>query len=58
MARLKQVSKISERTKSILEERKKGKSIVELGKIYGVSRQRVHQILKRHGDTLPKKLST
>lgn len=56
MARLKQKSQMTERTKKILEERSTGKSIVELGKIYNVSRQRVYQILKDYGDTLPKEL--
>jgi len=47
-----------ERNKKILADRSTGKSIVELGKIYGLSRQRIFSILQTYGDTLPKELST
>jgi hypothetical protein len=56
--KLKQKQQMSERTKKILNDRSTGKSIVELGKIYGLTRQRIFAILKQYGDTLPKKLST
>lgn len=42
-----------ERTKKILEDRKLGKSIDELQKVYGGSRSRIYQILRDYGDTLP-----
>jgi len=57
MAKLKQKSQITERTKKILEERKQGKSIDRLATLYNISRSRVYQILKDYGDTLPKKLA-
>jgi Mor family transcriptional regulator len=56
--KLKQKSQISERTKKILADRKTGASIDQLAGIYNLSRQRIYQILKKNGDTLPKKLST
>lgn len=55
--KLKQKSQMTERTKKILDERSTGKSIVEIGKLYGLSRQRVFSILKQYGDTLPKELA-
>ena len=57
MAKLKQKSQITERTKRILAERKEGKSIDHLAKIYGISRSRIYTILKDYGDTLPAKLA-
>lgn len=48
----------SERNKKILEKRATGLSISELGKIFGLTRQRIFVILQEYGDTLPKELST
>lgn len=45
---------ITEKEKAILEMRKQGKSIVEIGKIFNCSRQRVFQILQKYGDPLDK----
>jgi Mor family transcriptional regulator len=56
MAKLKQKSQTTDRTKKILQDRKQGKSIVDLAKIYGLSRQRIFQIIKDYGDTLPDKM--
>ena len=58
MAKLKQKSQLTEKSKRILAERKEGKSIDELASIYGISRSRVYQILKAYGDTLPPSLSS
>ena len=50
--RLPQKSQMTDRTKAMLEERAKGKSIVEIGKIFKCSRQLVYEKLKRYGDPL------
>lgn len=57
MAKLKQKSQITEKTKKILEERKTGKSIHALADMFGVSSSWVYQVLKKYGDTLPKQLA-
>lgn len=57
MAKLKQKSQLTEQSKQILEMRRKGLSIVEIGKVFDITRQRVHYIIKKHGDTLPKRLA-
>ena len=57
MAKLKQKSQISERTKRLLAERKEGRSIDYLASMYGISRSRVYRILKDYGDTLPARLA-
>ena len=54
----KQKSQLTEQSKEILELRKKGLSIVEIGKIFGISRQRVYYVISKYGDTLPVELST
>jgi predicted O-methyltransferase YrrM len=50
--KLKQKSQKSERTLAMLMERKTGKSIVEIGKKFGCSRQLVFSKLKKYGDPL------
>lgn len=55
--KLKQKSQITEKTKLILAQRKEGKSIDMLANIFEISRSRVYFILKKYGDTLPKKLA-
>ena len=57
MAKLKQKSQLTEQSKQILEMRRKGLSIVEIGKVFDITRQRVHYIITKYGDTLPKKLA-
>ena len=52
----KQKSQLSERSKQILKMRTKGLSIVEIGKVFGITRQRVYYIITKYGDTLPKEL--
>jgi DNA-directed RNA polymerase sigma subunit (sigma70/sigma32) len=52
-----QEKSISDRDKEILKMRGRGNSIVEIGKYFNLERQRIWQILQKHGDTLPKKLS-
>ena len=56
MVRLKQKSQMSDRTKAMLKERKRGKSIVEIARIYGCSRQLVYSKLKKYGDPLDEAL--
>ena len=56
MAKLKQKSQITDKTKRILKERKQGKSIDNLANLYGISRSRVYKILQDYGDTLPKEM--
>lgn len=53
--KLKQKSQKSERTITILGLRKEGKSIVEIAKVFGCSRQLVYSKLKKYGDPLDKK---
>jgi Mor family transcriptional regulator len=50
--KLKQKSQMSEKTKMILKERKKGKSIVEISRTFNCSRQLVYAKLKKYGDPL------
>jgi len=50
-------NKKAERNKQILEKRAMGLSISEIGRMYGLTRQRIFNILKEYGDTLPKELS-
>jgi transposase len=55
MAKLKQKSQKNERTKVMLKERKKGKSIVEIARLFNCSRQLVYSKLKKYGDPLDEK---
>jgi Mor family transcriptional regulator len=50
--KLKPKKEISEKNKAILEMRRNGKSIVEIGEWFRLSRQRIFAILKRYGDPL------
>jgi DNA-binding CsgD family transcriptional regulator len=52
----KQKSQLTEQSKEILKLRAKGLSIVEIGKVFGISRQRVYYIIITYGDNLPKRL--
>ena len=45
---------MTDRTKGMLKERSKGKSIVEIGRIFNCSRQLVYTKLKKYGDPLDK----
>ncbi len=54
--KLKQKSQMTDRTKGMLVERKKGKSIVEIARLFNCSRQLVYSKLKKHGDPLDKTL--
>ena len=47
---------MSDRTKAILNERKKSKSIVEIAKLFNCSRQLVYSKLKKYGDPLDEAL--
>lgn len=58
MSKLKQKSQITDRTKKILSDRKRGNSTGYIADLYGISRSRVCKILKDYGDPLPKKFST
>ena len=49
--------KIKPRVKAILEMRRGGAGIIEIAESFDVSRQAIHDILKRHGDTLPKEMA-
>ena len=53
--KLKQKSQMTERTKAMLRERARGKSIVEIGKLFKCSRQLVFSKLKKYGDPLDEK---
>jgi len=50
--KLKQKSQMSDRTKAMLKERKKKKSIVEISRLFNCSRQLVYNKLKLYGDPL------
>lgn len=52
--KLPQKSQMSNRTKAMLKERKKGKSIVEIALLFNCSRQLVYSKLKKYGDPLDK----
>jgi DNA-directed RNA polymerase specialized sigma subunit len=56
MAKLKQKSQMAESSKRMLEMRAQGLSIVEIGKIFGVTRQRVYYVIKKYGERAPKRL--
>jgi DNA-binding CsgD family transcriptional regulator len=53
--KLPQKSQMSSRTKEMLLKRKKGKSIVEIARLYNCSRQLVWSKLKKYGDPLDRK---
>ena len=54
--KLKQKSQMSDRTRAMLTEREKGKSIVEISLLYNCSRQLVYSKLKKYGDPLDRGL--
>jgi len=50
--KLKQKSQMTERTMAMLRERKNGKSIVDIARLFKCSRQLVFSKLKKYGDPL------
>lgn len=56
MAKLKQKSQMSDRTREMLRMRKDGKSIREIAKILSCSYELVRQKFILYGDPLPKEL--